>query len=152
MGDDEFKRLLREGLAIEHEIVNLMSERVEGIKNSVVKYLLHGIVLDSSKHADTFQALIDLVGGVAMSEVEIGISQEVLRRHIKLEKDNLEKVEEIIDEIEDRGIRFMLQNIAADERRHHNILNRMLEISLRKEEIPDEKWWDFLYRFSRLTT
>ena len=62
----------------------------------------------------------------------------------------MENFEDLVDEVEDQRIRFLLENIITDEKRHHNIVERIAKLVV-NSETSDDAWWDFLYRYSRLT-
>jgi rubrerythrin len=68
--------------------------------------------------------------------------------HVEIERVMLEKMLELVDSVEDSRIRFIIQNIINDERKHHSIMKRLY--TLLYEEVTDEKWWDFIFRVSRL--
>ncbi|MEM0049202.1 MAG: hypothetical protein QW424_04785 [Candidatus Bathyarchaeia archaeon] len=41
---------------------------------------------------------------------------------------------------------MLLTAILADERRHHELLKRVLEIIIRGETITEDEWWEFIWR------
>jgi len=40
----------------------------------------------------------------------------------------------------------LLNAILEDEKRHHELLKRVLEILVKGETITEEEWWDVLWR------
>ena len=63
----------------------------------------------------------------------------------------LEDFERTVDKTEDNRIRFILQDIISDEKKHHAIMKRVHELVCEGKKVQDQKWWDFLFRYSRLT-
>jgi rubrerythrin len=87
------------------------------------------------------------------TQVSFGKGEEikkVLKKHMEIEQRMLREFEKMVDDIDDRSIRFLVQNIISDEKRHHSIFQRLLSLIFESEDIRDEKWWDFLYRVSLL--
>ena len=76
---------------------------------------------------------------------------EVIEKQVEIERRMLEEFEKIVDETEDNRIRFLLQGMIGDEKRHHAVMKRVHELVCKGETVKDEKWWDFLFRYSRLT-
>jgi len=65
---DELVGLLKEQLALERETIASMDKQVRRTKNRVIKLLLDGIVLDSMKHIDMLETMIDLLTGSVVPE------------------------------------------------------------------------------------
>lgn len=119
-----------------------MDKQVRRTRNRVIKLLLHGIVLDSMKHIDMLETMIDLLTGSVVPEAERDELGKELKRHIQVEKDSLDRLEGVIGRTEDKGVRFLLQNIASDERRHHTVLDQIISTLAVGENITDMDWWD----------
>ena len=149
---DELLGLLKEQLALERETIASMDEQVRRTKNRIIRLLLHGIVLDSMKHIDMLETMIDLLTGSVVPETEKDELGKELNRHVQIEKDSLDRLEGVIRKTEDKGVRFLLQNIASDERRHHTVLDQIISTLAIGENITDMDWWDYLYRYANLST
>ena len=145
MESGELTRLFQEHRALEQKTVESLSPMVSETRNSVVKLFLHRLVLDSVKHADIMQALIDLNTGAVVSNIDKHRMKRELKKHVENEEVMLNRVQNIIGKVEDERTRFLLQHIADDERRHHKILDQLLEMIEEIENIRDEDWWDLYY-------
>lgn len=149
---DELVGLLKEQLVLERKTIASMDKQVRRTKNRIIRLLLHGIVLDSMKHIDMLETMIDLLTGSVVPEAERDELGKELKRHIEIEKDSLDRLEGVIKKTEDKGVRFLLQNIASDERRHHTVLDQIISTLAVGEDITDMDWWDYLYRYANLST
>ena len=58
----------------------------------------------------------------------------------------IEKIEEILPEIGEEKIRLVLDAILADERRHHRLLKKVLEVLLKAETVSADEWWELIWR------
>ena len=143
----ELVELFRAQMVFEREHAEAMNKTAGKTRNAVVKQLLHGIALDSSKHADIFNALLELLHvATAMSEDEREKVSADFDRHIQAEEFMIRRVEELIKKTEHSGVKFLLQYILSDERRHHQMLKDILGQIVSKEIITEEEWWDMLYK------
>jgi len=146
MSSNELIELLRRQMLFERENAEAMSKTAEKAKNAVVKHLLHGIALDSSKHSDIFNALIKLLNvATAISEDEREKLAADLNKHIESEEFMIRRAEEIIEKTDHPGVKFLLNYILSDERRHHQMLRDILKQIVSKEVITDEEWWNMMY-------
>ena len=96
MERDELVGLLKEQLALERETIASMDKQVRRTRNRIIKLLLHGIVLDSMKHTDMLETMIDLLTGSVVPEAERDELGKELKRHIQIEKDSLDRLEGVI--------------------------------------------------------
>lgn len=137
---------------IEIENVNTKSlrESTALLKNALVKELLGSIAHDSAKHADMYSSLITYLSGpsTAMTEEEFEMLEKVVRRHIELEEDMINRLENLTGSgaISDKKITYVLRYILFDEYRHHSLLKGLLEAIVRKEVITEEDWWDMVWK------
>jgi rubrerythrin len=137
--------MLREQQRLEQRTIDSLSPLVNETKNSVIRLFLNRLVLDSMKHVDILQAAIDLNTGVVVSEIDKNRMGKGLMEHIENEKSMLKGIENLAAKIEDKRTKFLLQQIADDEKRHHQILKELLKIVEKIENIRDEDWWNLYY-------
>lgn len=143
----ELVELLRAQMMFEREHVETMNKTAGKTRNAVVKQLLHGIALDSTKHADIFNALLELLHvATAMSEDERENVSADFNKHIQAEEFMIRRAEELIEKTEHPRVKFLLKYILSDEKRHHQMLKDILEQIVSKEIITEEEWWDMLYK------
>jgi len=145
--EEELIRLLREQIKLERKMVDSMNRTTMKLKNAVVKQLLNGIALDSKKHQDILNAIIELLRvATAMTEVERDQLSAIIGEHIEVEERMLNNVKVIGDKTDNVRVKFLLQYIASDEKRHHQTLREIMDYIISKEIITEEEWWDALYR------
>ena len=139
--DDKTLEMLKKQKAFEDETVKRLTPMYNSTKNTLVRFLIHRIVLDTMKHSDAYQALIDLNTRALVGETESETMKEELTIHIKEENRMLKQAENISQSVEDKNFKQVLEQIVDDEKRHHKTLQQLLEI-LRKEA---EDWNRYLY-------
>jgi rubrerythrin len=141
----ELEKLLREQMVLEKKTAEALGSTVQKTKNSIVKLFLDRLVLDSLKHADMLQALIDLNSGTLVTMVDKEEMKESLETHVLQEKEMLRRLENILEKVEDPKAKSLLKQIAEDEKRHHRILDEVTKI-LGWRGATDEQWWNVVDR------
>jgi len=144
---DELLEFMKRQIVIEKEIVESLNKGVVNIKNPPVKGVLKGISLDSVKHAELYAAAVSLLTDVsqALKQENLDEQRALVDKHIKMEADLIKKLEKIMPTIENSKVRFLLESILADERRHHALLKKVLEIIVHGETITEADWWKMLW-------
>ena len=153
MNKDEFRKIIEKRIGNERKAVELLDESMKKTKNPVIRLLFNQLALDSAKHEKMLTTILHLLE--SPSKEQFGCEGEefrkVIEKHVEIEKEMLEGFEEIVDKTEDKRIRLILQDIISDEKKHHMIMKRIHELVCKSEEVQDSKWWDFLFRYSRLS-
>jgi hypothetical protein len=134
----------------ERETVNHLSKTINKTKNNVIKILMQILLIDSLRHEKILEIVLSIPKVSKLESSEISEVTQHLKEHVEEEKAMMENYENLVDKVEDKRIRFLLENIITDEKRHHNIVERITEL-VADSETSDDAWWDFLYRYSRLT-
>jgi rubrerythrin len=145
---DELITFLKEQIRIEHKIVESLNSALKEIGNPTVKGVLKGISLDSVKHAEMYAAAVNLLTSVsqALTQEHLDKQRELVKEHIRIETELIERIGEMIPSIENEKVRLLLNAILLDEKRHHKLLKEVLEILVRGETITEEDWWDVLWK------
>jgi hypothetical protein len=89
MSASELEKLLRDQMVLEEKTAEVLGATVQKTKNSVVRLFLNRLVLDSLKHADMLQALIDLRSGTIVTMVDKEEMKDSLEKHSIQAKDIL---------------------------------------------------------------
>jgi len=145
--EKELVKFFREQAKLEEEIVQSVNVALENIKNSVVESILKGMALDSSKHAAIYRAAQQIVQvAPALSESEFNELRKVVKWHIENENKVIKRLEDAVKRTENKRIRFLLQAIVADEKRHHQLLDAIMGIVVKGETITDDEWWEMLWK------
>ena len=145
--EKELIGFFREQVKHEEEIVRSINKALRKLKNPVVASVLKGMSLDSMKHADMYRAAESIISVArAMSEEELDHLNEVVSWHIKNEETVMGHVEEIIKKVKDKKIKFLLENIQEDEKRHHELLKTIMDTIARGETITKDEWWEILWK------
>jgi bacterioferritin (cytochrome b1) len=90
--------------------------------------------LDSQKHANILSAILTVLKGVPPSKtlwehrvdsyVDRFVVKKELEKHVEMETEVLNHVEDEIAQTQDEGFKLLLQHIAEDEKKHHKILKQ----------------------------
>ena len=149
----EFKKTIEKQVEKETEAVRVLYDSMEKTDNTVIRLLLRQLALDSSKHGHMLKTILQLLESPSTEQFkrEGKEFRKVIEKHVEIERKMLESFENIVDKTEDKRIRFIIQDIISDEKKHHAIIKRVHELICETEKAKDEKWWDFLFRYSRLS-
>jgi rubrerythrin len=145
--ENELVDFIKRQIVIEKEIVDSLNKGVADINNPPVKGVLKGISLDSMKHAELYCAALTLLTKVspALKQEDLDAQRALVEKHIKLEAELIKKIEDKLPTIDDRKVKFLLESILTDEKRHHAMLTLVLEIIVHGETITESDWWQLLW-------
>jgi len=146
--EDELTVFLKKQIEIENKIVKSLDKELVEIGNPAVKGVLKGISLDSLKHAEMYRAAVNLLTVVSQALTQEQLDKQILlvEEHIRIEEELIERISKAIHSIENDKVRLLLNAILLDEKRHHELLKKILEILVRGETITEEDWWDILWK------
>jgi bacterioferritin (cytochrome b1) len=118
------------------------------VENPAVKGTLKGISLDSLKHAQMYASAINLLTKApkALTQKQLDSQKALVEKHIQIEAVLVERISEQIPNIKDEKVKLLLNAILEDEKRHHSLLQRVLEILVRGEAITEEEWFEVMWR------
>jgi len=138
---------MKRQIIIEKEIVESLNKGIADIKNPPVRGVLKGISLDSVKHAELYSAAVTLLTKVstALKQENLDAQRALVEKHIRMEAELIKKLEKIMPTIEKSKVKFLLNSILTDERRHHALLKTVLEIIVHGETITEADWWKMLW-------
>ena len=129
--------LIRAQIKVEKENVRQVTETEKKVDNAAAKLSLLELRLDSQKHADILNGILEVLSGVPPSQTlwEYKISSYIdpflvkgeLENHEKREARMIDHVEEEIKQTKDEGIKLLLQHVLEDERKHHKILETIVK-------------------------
>ena len=145
---DELIAFLKKQIKIENKIVESLNNSLTEIGNPTVKGVLKGISLDSVKHAEMYASAINLLTKVsqALTQEHLDKQRELVEEHIRIEAELIERISEVIPRIGNEKVKLLLNAILLDEKRHHELLKKVLEILVRGETITEEDWWDIIWK------
>jgi hypothetical protein len=82
----------------------------------------------------------------ALTQKQLDSQKALVEKHIQIEAVLIEKIGEQIPNLKDEKVKLLLTAILEDEKRHHSLLQRVLEILIRGETITDEEWFEVMWR------
>lgn len=139
--DENTLELLKQQKAFEDKTAQKLNVLHDSTSNPLVRLFIHRIILDTMRHSDIYQTLIDLNRRALLGEIDRNLMTGELTTHIKEEGKMLDRAEEIHKSVKDTNYRKILERIIEDEKRHHKILKELYEI-LKRE---GEDWNRYLY-------
>ena len=145
---DEVVSFIDKQIVTERQIVDSLKNSLVNIKNQAVKGVLRGISLDSEKHAEMYNAARRLLTDVpsALTQEQLDKQIKLVEKHIQIEADIIKKIDKSLIKFQNEKVKLLLNAIRMDEKRHHSLLEEVLQILVRGETITKEDWWDFLWK------
>lgn len=146
--EESLVEFIKSQIAVEKEIVRSLEKALEEVRNPAIRGVLRGISLDSVKHAEMYSSALSLLTSVpqALSQEQLEKHKSLIEKHIRIEAELINKIDNFIPKVSDEKVKLLLTAILADERRHHELLRRVLEIIIRGETITEEEWWEFIWK------
>ena len=136
MPENEMRDFFRNQIKLEQRIVESITSSLKSVRNPVVKQVLRAIAFDSQKHAGIYNAAISVREVTpALTDAEYRELQEITKKHVKDEEEAISALERFMPRIEDEKVRFLLESILADERKHHELLEKIIELRDLIEEL-----------------
>ncbi len=120
--DEDALNKIKKQKDFEDETVKKLTPLYESAQNPVIKLFLHNIILDTMRHSDTYQMLIDLNSTAVMGKESQEIGEKELASHIKEEAKMLKQAKDISEVVKDKKIKQLILNILDDEKKHHRVL------------------------------
>ena len=139
--DDNALSKIKQQKEFEDETAEKLTPLYESAKNPVIKLFIHSIILDTKRHSEAYQMLIDLNESALIGKESEEIGEKELATHIKEEARMLKQAKDISEIVKDKKIKQLVLNILEDEKKHHRILKELLGI-LKKES---SDWDAYLY-------
>ena len=102
------------------------------------------------KHAELYAAAVKLLTDVsqALNQETLDAQRVLVEKHIEMEAELIKKLEKMMPTIENNKVKFLLNTIFMDEKRHHAMLKTILESIVRAETITEDEWWESLWEGS----
>lgn len=147
MTETEMIKFFKNQIGLEHKIIRSITNSLKNVKNPVVKQVLRAIAFDSKKHADMYNAALSIKTVTpALTDEEYRALKEITKKHIVDEEEAIAALEKFMPKVKDSKISFLLESIVVDEKKHHELLDKIIELIVRKEAITEEDWWEILWK------
>lgn len=129
---DKLIELLKKQVVIERANVKEVRKTEKKVGFAAAKLFLDIISLDSSKHMKILEGIMQVLDGIPASKtlwehqvdsyIDPFVVQRELENHMTREAEMIKHVEKEIKQTRDEGLKLLLQHIADDEKKHHEIL------------------------------
>lgn len=136
--EKSFTDMIRRHIEFEKNTAKTCADLSKKVDSAAAKMLLTEMQLDTTKHAHIFQELLNAVEKAPptrlwdyriASFVDSLVVKKALEAHLKVELKMLKEVENIIKTTKDEAVKLLLQHIAEDEKKHHEIIQTILKKS-----------------------
>ena len=136
MASERLVRLVEEQVRIEEHFIESIEEELKNMHNVAAKLLLLETQKDSEKHALILKGILEVISkkdatplweDLLHSYAEKEVVRRNLEGHIKTEMKMFEQVNQVIKETTDEGIKLLLEHISEDEKKHHKILQTVIQ-------------------------
>jgi len=147
MSKDEIVEFFKSQKELEHHIVESITDSLKTVRNPVVKQVLHAIAFDSQKHAGIYEAAMSISTVTpALTDEEYMELEKITAKHVLDEEKAISALNKMLPKIKNEKIKFLLEAIIADERKHHQLLKKVIALIVKKEAITEEDWWEILWK------
>jgi rubrerythrin len=131
--------LVKEQIEVEERSVHRLSETEKKVNTPAAKVFLMEMRLDSQKHIGILNEVLEIIYRTPGSKSSwdylkheymdtVNMKRE-LEDHMKIEDEMMSHLKEESGQTKDEGIKLLLQHIADDEKKHHEILQMILHHS-----------------------
>ena len=136
MSEETLESLIKKQITIEKNFVATVQEQIDAVHNVAARLLLLETQKDSEKHALILEGILQVIsqtGARPLRDTLIDgyidkiVVKKNLEKHIEIENTMMKHVEEEIRKTQDEGIKLLLQHIASDEKKHHEILQTVIK-------------------------
>ena len=139
--DEKTLGKIKQQKEFEEQTAKKLTPVFEAAKNPLIKTVIHGLILDTTKHAETYQMLIDLNTNALVGVESKALGKKEIAEHLKAEAFMLKQTLEISKVVQDKNVKQVVLNILEDEKKHHRILTELLAM-LEKES---KEWDAYIY-------
>jgi len=139
--DESTLNKIKKQKEFEEQTAKSLKPVYEAAQNPLIKTVLHGLILDTTKHAEIYQMLIDLNTSALVGEESKNLGKKEIAKHLKEEAFMLKQTQDISEIVKDKSIKQVILNIVEDEKKHHKILTELLAM-LDKES---KEWDSYIY-------
>ncbi len=141
--------MIKVQIKMEKKTTKKIKELEEITANLAAKLFLAEMRFDTEKHARILQTMLDLMKQLEPERfptkfwnketheyVDALVAKKTLENHVKVEMKMLKHVEEEIKKTDDEALKALFKHIADDEKKHHRIMETILEKAFRMVSIP----------------
>lgn len=137
MVEESWVKLVKQQIAVENINVKEVAESEKKIGNAAAKLYLRIIRMDSQKHAEILNGLLEFIGKVPSAEnlwnyrlesyVDPFVVKRELEAHMAREKQMIQHVKREIAKTNDETLKALLQYLLEEEKRHHKMLETIIK-------------------------
>lgn len=124
----EVTESLQEQIQIEGQLVGLYDQYERSTENKALKRLMQLFRLDSQRHINMLQTVVEVVSGEDIFMDDKTDLKESLKKHLELEAEAIKMANKLLGKsiiAENEGLKLLLEGWRDDERRHHKTLQNL---------------------------
>jgi bacterioferritin (cytochrome b1) len=136
----DLAHMVQAQIQLEESAAQKIGKLEKATANLAAKLFLAEMRFDTEKHAKILQMILDITkqkesetAGRTLwttkihSYVDALVAKKMLEDHVKVETKMLKHVKEEIERTDDDALKLLFKHIADDERKHHKIMETILE-------------------------
>ena len=140
MPERDLVEMIKTQIRLERKTTKKIKEIENVISNLAAKLFLAEMRFDTEKHAKILQTILNLMDQIEPNSqskkfwqietreyVDALVIKKILEDHIKVEIEMLKKIEEVIKKTDDPALKLLFTHIIDDERKHHRIMETILQ-------------------------
>jgi len=81
-----------------------------------------------------------------IDEADYNIIAGEINEHIETESEMIKTVEDLLSNVDDRAMKFILEYILKDEHIYHAVLVRVKEMMIKRETLSESELWDLIWK------
>jgi rubrerythrin len=131
----ELLKMIARAITIEDQAVELYKKTAKTVENAAIKLIIEELGMDSAKHAKMYREVERVLKEQPYSFKDFHeekwtdtlVAKRDLSKHIEVEKNMIEILEETIPNIAQKTVKAIFEHILEDEKRHHNVLMQVIK-------------------------
>ena len=140
MPERDLVEMIKTQIRLERKTTKKIKEIENVISNLAAKLFLAEMRFDTEKHAKILQTMLNLMRQCEPNShsrrfwqietreyVDALVTKKMLEDHIKVEIEMLKRVEEVTKKTDDSALKLLFKHIIDDERKHHKIMETILQ-------------------------
>jgi len=132
--------LIKEQIKLEKEIAEKFSQLEQRVDSIAARLLIREMQLDTKKHAEILEAALKVIGGPKSFwefTIDIVADKRVVKKeleeHIRAEEKMMRQIESETKKTDDEALKLLLNHFAGDEKKHHKILETIINKAYKME-------------------
>jgi hypothetical protein len=127
--NSQLTKLIRSWIRIEENIIEATNEKLDGLKDSLLKTFIECIRDDSKRHRELLNLAINDIGGKdLLTEEDKGVLEDFINQHVHIEQEAVEIAEASLKLTSSPAVRLILDYLLLDEKKHDHLMFELAKL------------------------